>query len=94
MSETTTLADQSWKKRIFVYDGNQVALQFDSSGMSGTPTNLTAANLSHRYLWGPACGELSRAAVDQLLADERTTVRGALPESRRGIQPAFCAGTS
>ena len=43
----------------FVYDGNQIVLQFDESG-SGQMTN---ANLSHRYLWGPA--------VDQLLSDEQ-----------------------
>jgi hypothetical protein len=35
-------------------------LQFDRTGGSGP---LTAANLSHRYLWGQT--------VDQLLADER-----------------------
>jgi hypothetical protein len=63
--ETVTLADQSWTATVFVYDGSQVALQFDSSGTSGTPGTLAAADLSHRYLWGPA--------VDQLLADEQVT---------------------
>src|ERR1035441_7262773 len=43
----------------FVYDGNQIVMQFDGAGTGA----LTAANLSHRYLWGPA--------VDQLLADEQ-----------------------
>jgi RHS repeat-associated protein len=43
----------------FAYDGNQIVLQFDVAGTGA----LTAANLSHRYLWGPA--------VDQLLADEQ-----------------------
>ncbi len=43
----------------FVYDGNQIVLQFDENG-SGA---MTTANLSHRYLWGPA--------VDQLLSDEQ-----------------------
>jgi hypothetical protein len=43
----------------FVYNGNEIVLQFDESG-SGQMTN---ANLSHRYLWGPA--------VDQLLSDEQ-----------------------
>ena len=47
--------------RRFVYDNNQIVLQFDST--SGG--NLTAADLSHRYLWGPA--------VDQVLADEQVT---------------------
>jgi RHS repeat-associated protein len=36
-------------------------MQFDVAGTGA----LTAANLSHRYLWGPA--------VDQLLADEQVT---------------------
>ena len=43
---------------VFVHDGGQVALQFDRTGTG----SATAANLSHRYLWGKA--------VDQLLADE------------------------
>ena len=38
---------------FWIHDGNQAVLQFDGN---------TAADLSHRYLWGPA--------VDQLLADE------------------------
>jgi RHS repeat-associated protein len=45
----------------FAYDGSQIVTQFDGAGTSA----LTAANLSHRYLWGPA--------VDQLLADEQVT---------------------
>ncbi len=45
----------------YVYDGNQIVLQFDTNG-SGT---MTVADLSHRYLWGPA--------VDQLLSDEQVT---------------------
>jgi RHS repeat-associated protein len=65
VTETVTLGDGSWTKTAFVYDGSQVALQFDSSGTSGTPGTLAAADLSHRYLWGPA--------VDQLLADEQVT---------------------
>ena len=36
-------------------------MQFDGTGTG----DLTAADLSHRYLWGPA--------VDQLLADEQVT---------------------
>ncbi len=38
---------------FWIYDGDQAVLQFDGA---------TAADLSHRYLWGPV--------VDQLLADE------------------------
>jgi RHS repeat-associated protein len=45
----------------FAYDGSQIVMQFDRAGTGA----LTAANLSHRYLWGPA--------VDQLLADEQVT---------------------
>jgi len=53
----------------FVYDGNQIVLQFDSSSSlppgegQGGGGAITAADLSHRYLWG--------AAVDQILADEQ-----------------------
>ena len=51
----------------FVYDGDQIVMQFDENVSSGTgsATTLTAADLSHRYLWGPA--------VDQLLSDEQVT---------------------
>jgi len=57
----------------FVYDGHQIALQFDKacatgSCATGSASVLTAADLSHRYLWGPA--------VDQLLSDERTQLDG------------------
>ena len=51
---------------VFVYDGNQIALQFEKTGVG----DVAAADLAHRYLWG--------AAVDQLLADEDLT--GATPE--------------
>jgi len=61
----------------FVYDGQQIVLQFDgdcpdfaqqngtvpfTTDEDGAP-QLTAANLTHRYLWG--------SAVDQLLCDEQ-----------------------
>jgi RHS repeat-associated protein len=51
----------SVNKTAFVYDGNQIVLQFDNT----TGAELAATDLSHRYLWGPA--------VDQLLADEQVT---------------------
>ena len=66
-------------QRRFAYDGNQIVLQFDGDcpdfaqqngtvpftfDGNGNPL-LTVANLSHRYLWGPA--------VDQLLADEQVS---------------------
>jgi RHS repeat-associated protein len=47
----------------FAYDGQQIALQFDGTSAPGSPATLTANNLSHRYLNGPA--------VDQVLADEQ-----------------------
>lgn len=53
----------------FAYDGHQIALQFDKACATGSASALTAADLSHRYLWGPA--------VDQLLSDERTHLDGA-----------------
>ena len=54
----------------FIYDGNQIVLQFskttDNISASDDTTGTSAlgnADLSDRYLWGPA--------VDQLLADEQ-----------------------
>ena len=48
----------------FIYDGDRVLLQFDGpGGGTGSASDLTGADLSHRYLWGPA--------VDQLLCDEQ-----------------------
>ena len=47
------------ERTVFAHDRGQIVLQFDGDGGS----DLTEANLSHRYLWGPA--------VDQLLADEQ-----------------------
>ena len=54
VTETVVLASGAWARTAFVYDGSQVALQFDTSGTSGTPGSLAAASLSHRYLWGAA----------------------------------------
>ena len=51
----------------FAYDGNQIVLQFDATSTPGSPVSLTATDLSHRYLNGPA--------VDQVLADERVTLQ-------------------
>ena len=70
----TTYAEgspSSVQTRDFAYDGSQIALQFDATSTPGSPVTLTASNLSHRYLWGPA--------VDQVLADERVALQnGAL----------------
>jgi RHS repeat-associated protein len=49
------------KQIRFVYDGNQIALQFDKDGTG----DVTGDDLSHHYLRGPA--------VDQILADEQVT---------------------
>ena len=47
----------------YVFDGTNMVLQFDGTSATGSPAALTASDLSHRYLWGPA--------VDQILADEQ-----------------------
>jgi RHS repeat-associated protein len=59
----TTTVQQSTQE-AFVYDGNQIVLQFSKTteGAVGTGA-LSNADLSHRYLCGPA--------VDQLLSDEQ-----------------------
>jgi RHS repeat-associated protein len=64
VGRTLSIPGQANQNTAFVYDGQQILEQFDGTG-SG---NLTAANLSHRYLWGPA--------VDQLMADEQVTTPG------------------
>ena len=61
----TVAAGSTVDVRAFAYDGNQVVLQFDESGATAPAPAMTAANLTHRYLWGPA--------VDQLMADEQTS---------------------
>ena len=70
----TTYSDgspSSVQTRDFAYDGNQIVLQFGATSTPGSPVSLTATDLSHRYLSGPA--------VDQVLADERVTLQnGAL----------------
>ena len=58
IGETIAVPGQAVQQTRFVYDGNQIVLQFDKTGTG----DLAASDLSHRYLWGPA--------VDQLLADE------------------------
>ena len=58
----------------FIYDGNQIVLQFDCTPLApreagsdainaSGEVQMTANDLSHRYLWGPA--------VDELLSDEQ-----------------------
>jgi hypothetical protein len=55
---------------VFVYDGNQIVMQFQKTSATGSASALTASDLSDRYLWGPA--------VDQLLADDQ--LQGATPQ--------------
>jgi RHS repeat-associated protein len=49
---------------IYVYDGDQIALQFDKTYANGSASDLATTDLSHRYLWNPQ-------TVDQLFADEQ-----------------------
>ena len=43
-------ADQ--QKTVYVYDGNQIVLQFDGTAdATSSDPPLAAANLTHRYLW-------------------------------------------
>ena len=48
----------------FVYDGNQIVLQFSNTSSfttgQGTLSPLTGSDLSERYLWGPAVDQLLR----------------------------------
>ncbi len=62
IGETISVPGQAPDQIRFVYDGNQIVLEFDKNG-SGA---VTGADLSHRYLWQPN-------AVDQVLADEHVT---------------------
>ena len=90
IGETVTTYDSSGvgtvvENRGFVYDGDQIALQFDKSGAG----SLAATDLSQRYLWGPAVNQLlaqetpgaaisglmQAGAVDWALTDNLGTVR-------------------
>ena len=62
IGETVSIPGQAVQDTSYAYCGNQIVLQFD--GTSSTSA-LGVANLSHRYLWGPA--------VDQILAGEQVT---------------------
>ena len=67
VGETVSVPGQAAQNTVFVYDGQNVVLQFDQTSPlplgEGQGEGLTASDFSHRYLWGPA--------VDQLLADEQ-----------------------
>jgi len=65
------LGSAAIEETYFVYDGTQIALQFDGN---------SAGDLSHRYLWGPAVDQLfadEDATGDVLwaLTDHQGTVR-------------------
>jgi len=62
IGETVSIPGQAVQETSDAYCGNQIVLQFDGAS-SNSP--LGVANLSHRYLWGPA--------VDQILAGEQVT---------------------
>jgi RHS repeat-associated protein len=62
IGQTVSIPGQTVQQTSYAYCGNQVVLQFD--GASST-SPLGVANLSQRYLWGPA--------VDQILAGEQVT---------------------
>ena len=68
IGETITTTGSGTTQTRYVYDGNQIVMQFDGPGDGTGALALTAANLSHRYLWGPA--------VDQLMADEQLSAPG------------------
>ncbi len=65
----TIMANGTTTQTRYVYDGNQIIMQFDNVPSpaagegQGEGLPLGASSLSHRCLWGPA--------VDQLLADEQ-----------------------
>jgi RHS repeat-associated protein len=72
----TVVAGETTSETRFVYDGNQMILQFDKTGTG----NLAASDLSRRYLWGPAVDQALAAEdasdnVTWLLADNQGTVR-------------------
>jgi RHS repeat-associated protein len=62
IGETVSIPGGAVENTSYAYCGNQIVLQFD--GTSST-SPLGVANLSNRYLWGPA--------VDQILAGEQVT---------------------
>jgi RHS repeat-associated protein len=60
VGETVTVTGEAAQGTVYGFDGNQIALQFDKTGTG----DLSASDLSHRYLW-------NSQAVDQLFADEQ-----------------------
>ena len=62
IGESVSIPGQAVQATSYAYCGNQIVLQFDGTSSSSP---LGVANLSHRYLWGPA--------VDQILAGEQVT---------------------
>ena len=71
IGETVSIPGQAVQDTSYAYCGNQIVLQFDGTSPlplgegQGEGSALTVANLTHRYLWGPA--------VDQILAGEQVT---------------------
>jgi RHS repeat-associated protein len=63
IGETVAVTGGTTQHIVFVYDGDEVVMQFDETSATGSASALSASNLSHRYLW-------NSQAVDQLFADE------------------------
>jgi hypothetical protein len=53
------------QQTVFIHENGQVILQFDKTGTG----SLATADLSHRYLWGPAVDQLLAAEVVNSLAN-------------------------
>ena len=64
IGQTVSTPGRAVQETSFAYAGNQIVLQFDGTSLEShrLRSPLAVANLSHRYLWGPA--------VDQILAGE------------------------
>ena len=68
IGQTILTPGQAVQETSFAYAGNQIVLQFDgtsTANTTGPASPLTVADLSHRYLSGPA--------VDQILAGEQVS---------------------
>ena len=76
-SGTGALATTTPSAQNFVVDPlavDEVLIAFDGTG-----------KITDRYLWGPGSGELSRTAVDQILADESYSTPSAAPTTAGSI---------
>jgi RHS repeat-associated protein len=66
VSEVVNPGTADQQKTVYVYDANQIVLEFDGTAdATSSDPPLSAASLTHRYLWAQA--------ADQLLADEQVS---------------------